>query len=50
MMGIDRDKKDELVLLCNDGDYFCSKRAIRLKPNRIGQNESAQQAPAKLSL
>jgi len=22
-----RDKKDELVLLCNDGNYFCSKRS-----------------------
>ena len=20
-----RDKRDELVLLCNDGDYYCSK-------------------------
>ena len=30
-----RDKRDELVLLCNDGNYFCSKRAASRNPQPV---------------
>ena len=30
-----RDKTDKLVLLCNDGNYFCSKRADQDRTSHI---------------